>query len=143
MKRTIAILIALFCLMANANFSFAMREGEGENEIHLQGELKPFGRSQSNPLSASVDDANLYVDYLSPSPSSVCRLRGRIKKQAVRRFHHSLRQMAASVEDAENIVGERDNARICFTLNRIFNEKIYYNARVPAFHFWREGTNHP
>ena len=35
MKHTIAILIALFCLMANANFSFAMREGEGENEIHL------------------------------------------------------------------------------------------------------------
>ena len=63
MKRTITILIALFCLMANANFSFAMREGEGENEIHLQGELKPFGRSQSNPLSASVDDANLYVDF--------------------------------------------------------------------------------
>ena len=63
MKRTITILIALFCLMANANFSFAMREGEGENEIHLQGELKPFGRSQSNPLSASHDDANLYVDF--------------------------------------------------------------------------------
>lgn len=63
MKHTIAILIALFCLMANANFSFAMREGEGENEIHLQGELKPFGRSQSNPLSASHDDANLYVDF--------------------------------------------------------------------------------
>lgn len=63
MKRTIAILIALFCLMANSNFSFAMREGEGENEIHLQGELMPFGRSQSNPLSASVDDANLYVDF--------------------------------------------------------------------------------
>lgn len=39
MKHTIAILIALFCLMANANFSFAMREGEGENEIHLQGDF--------------------------------------------------------------------------------------------------------
>lgn len=63
MKRTVTILIALFCLMANANFSFAMREGEGENEIHLQGEFKPLGRSQSNPLSASVDDANLYVDF--------------------------------------------------------------------------------
>ena len=63
MKRTIAILIALFCLMANADFSFAMREGEGGNEIHLQGEFKPTSRSQSNPISASVDDANLYVGF--------------------------------------------------------------------------------
>ena len=63
MKRTITILIALFCLMANADFSFAMREGEGENEIVLRGEFKPLGRAQFNPLSASVDDANLYVDF--------------------------------------------------------------------------------
>ena len=53
MKRTITVLIALFCLMANANFSFAMREGE--NEIVLRGELKPIGRSQFDPLSASVE----------------------------------------------------------------------------------------
>ena len=62
MKRTITILIALFCLMANANFSFAMRD-EGPDEIYLQGKIPPIGRSQSEPLSASHDDANLYVDF--------------------------------------------------------------------------------
>ena len=81
MKHTIAILIALFCLMANANFSFAMREGEGENEIHLQGELMPFGRSQSNPLSASHDDANLYVDFhadLGSLTITICNATGAV-----------------------------------------------------------------
>ena len=63
MKRTITILITLFCLMANANFSFAMRDEGGENEIVLRGELNPPGRSQSEPITASVDDANLYVDF--------------------------------------------------------------------------------
>ena len=63
MKHTIAILIALFCLMANANFSFAMRDEGGENEIVLRGELNPPGRSQTESLSASVDEANLYVDF--------------------------------------------------------------------------------
>lgn len=34
MKRTITVLIALFCLMANSNFSFAMRdEGRERNRI--------------------------------------------------------------------------------------------------------------
>ena len=51
----------MFCLMANANFSFAMREGG--NDIVLRGELKPIGRSQSEPISASHDGSNLYVDF--------------------------------------------------------------------------------
>lgn len=63
MKRTIAILIALFCLMANADFSFAMREGGPGDTIILKGEINPLGRSQSEPITASVDDANLYVDF--------------------------------------------------------------------------------
>ena len=63
MKRTITVLITLFCLMANSNFSFAMRDEGGENEIVLRGELNPPGRSQTEPLSASVDEANLYVDF--------------------------------------------------------------------------------
>ena len=48
--------------MANANFSFAMRD-EGSDEIYLQGKIPPIGRSQSEPISASHDDANLYVDF--------------------------------------------------------------------------------
>lgn len=51
----------MFCLMANANFGFAMREGE--NDIVLRGEFKPTGRSQSEPISASHDGSNLYVDF--------------------------------------------------------------------------------
>ena len=63
MKRTITVLITLFCLMANSNFSFAMREGGPGDAIILKGQLNPPSRSQSDPLSASVDDANLYVDF--------------------------------------------------------------------------------
>lgn len=37
MKRTITILITLFCLMANSNFSFAMREGGPGDTIILKG----------------------------------------------------------------------------------------------------------
>ena len=63
MNRTIKILLTVFCLLASTNFGFAMREGYGEYEIDLQGEFKPTGRSQTDPISASVDDANLYVDF--------------------------------------------------------------------------------
>ena len=63
MKRTIAILVALLCLMANANFSFAMREGGPGDTIILKGEIIAPGRSQSEPITASVDDANLYVGF--------------------------------------------------------------------------------
>lgn len=35
MKRTFTFLIAMFCLMANANFSFAMREGGPGDTIIL------------------------------------------------------------------------------------------------------------
>ena len=51
----------MFCLMANANFGFAMREGE--NDIVLRGEFKPTDRSQTEPISASHDGSNLYVDF--------------------------------------------------------------------------------
>ena len=63
MNRTIKILLTVFCLLASTNFGFAMREGYGEYEIDLQGELKPIGRSQTDPITASVDVANLYVDF--------------------------------------------------------------------------------
>ena len=63
MNRTIKILLTVFCLLASTNFGFAMREGYGEYEIDLQGKIPPIGRSQSEPLSASHDDANLYVDF--------------------------------------------------------------------------------
>lgn len=62
MKRTFTILIAMFCLMANANFGFAMRD-EGPDEIYLQGKISPTGRSQTEPISASHDGSNLYVDF--------------------------------------------------------------------------------
>ena len=62
MKRTFTFLIAMFCLMANANFSFAMRD-EGPDEIYLQGKFPPIGRSQSEPITASHDGTNLYVGF--------------------------------------------------------------------------------
>ena len=62
MKRIFSMLIAMLCLMSNASFSFAMRDN-GPNEIDLKGELKPTGRSQADPITASVDAANLYVDF--------------------------------------------------------------------------------
>ena len=62
MKRTFTFLIAMFCLMANANFGFAMRD-EGSNEIALQGKFPPTDRSQTEPISASHDGSNLYVDF--------------------------------------------------------------------------------
>ena len=63
MNRTIKILLTVFCLLASTNFGFAMREGYGEYEIDLQGKFPPTDRSQSEPITASVDDANLYVDF--------------------------------------------------------------------------------
>ena len=62
MKRIFSMLIVMLCLMSNASFSFAMRDN-GPNEIDLKGELKPTGRSQADPITASVDAANLYVDF--------------------------------------------------------------------------------
>lgn len=46
--------------MANPS-TIEMREGEVP--LILMGSFPPFGRSQTEPLSASVDDANLYVDF--------------------------------------------------------------------------------
>ena len=40
-----------------------MRNEGGENEIHLQGSMSPIGRSQTEPIGASVDDDNLYINF--------------------------------------------------------------------------------
>lgn len=80
MKRTFTFLIAMFCLMANANFSFAMRD-EGPDEIYLQGEIRPIGRSQSEPISASHDGSNLYVDFhanLGSLTITICNATGAV-----------------------------------------------------------------
>ena len=79
MKRTFTFLIAMFCLMANANFSFAMREGG--NDIVLRGEFKPTDRSQSEPIRASHDGSNLYVDFhadLGSLTITICNATGAV-----------------------------------------------------------------
>ncbi len=65
MKRTITILIALFCLMANANFSFAMREGEGVKTLYDR--LTDGGSTNST-----------VADIRSAMPSDMWELRSKL-----------------------------------------------------------------
>lgn len=65
MKRTITILIALFCLMANANFSFAMREGEGVKTLY-------------NRLTDGGSTNSTVADIRSAMPSDMWELRSKL-----------------------------------------------------------------
>lgn len=69
MRRSIKFLFLTLCLMASVNSGFALsndnRDHHEENELILQGQMNPLGRSrfQALPIHASFDSENLYVDF--------------------------------------------------------------------------------
>lgn len=69
MRRSIKFLFLALCLAASVNSGFALtndnRDHEHENELLLQGQINPLGRSriQALPIRAAVDSENLYVDF--------------------------------------------------------------------------------